>query len=202
MINWPKCGNDIYLNIIELSKTDREAALKEAKLHSLRFVYYIQTVLGFRNLGIADDEYPTADHLPMIPYHRESRRVEGLIDLNVNDLINPYQNTLYRTGIAVGDYPIDHHHLKNPAAPKIDFIKIKVPSYSIPLGSLIPNNTDGIIVAEKSISVSNIVAGTTRLQPVVLLIGQAAGALATTAIKQGVTPAKVNIRLRATATVK
>ena len=196
MINWPKCGNDIYLNIIELSKKDREAALKEAKLHSLRFIYHLQTKLGFKHLGIADDEFPTADKLPMIPYHREARRLDGKVTLTVNDLIAPYQQktSLYRTGIAIGDYPIDHHHLKNPEAPQIDFINIKVPAYNIPLGALIPKNADGIIVAEKSVSVTNIVAGASRLQPVVLTIGQAAGALAAIAIKNNQQPAEVNIR--------
>jgi hypothetical protein len=196
MINWPKCGNDIYLNIIELSKKDRDAALKEAKLHSLRFIYHLQSKLGFKHLGIADDEFPTPDKLPMIPYHREARRLDGKVTLTVNDLAAPYQqkNSLYRTGIAIGDYPIDHHHLKNPNAPQIDFINIKVPAYNIPLGALVPKNTDGIIVAEKSISVTNIVAGASRLQPVVLTIGQAAGALAAIAIKNNQQPAQVNIR--------
>lgn len=196
MINWPKCGNDIYMNIIELSKKDREVALREAKLHSLRFIYHLQTKLGFKHLGIAADEFPTADGLPMIAYHRESRRLNGQVTLTVNDVMAPYQQktALYRTGIAVGDYPIDHHHLKNSDAPQIDFIRIKVPSYNIPLGALIPKNMDGIIVAEKSISVTNIVAGASRLQPVVLTIGQAAGALAAVAIKNGQQPAQVNIR--------
>ncbi|TKC65733.1 FAD-dependent oxidoreductase [Pedobacter hiemivivus] len=196
MINWPKCGNDIYLNIIELSKKDREAALREAKLHSLRFIYHLQTKLGFKHLGIANDEFPTADNLPMIAYHREARRLDGKVTLTVNDIAAPYQQktNLYRTGIAIGDYPIDHHHLKNPEAPQIDFINIKVPAYNIPLGSLIPKNADGIIVAEKSVSVTNIVAGASRLQPVVLTIGQAAGALAAVAIKNNLQPAQVNIR--------
>jgi hypothetical protein len=196
MINWPKCGNDIYLNVIELSKKDREAALKEAKLHSLRFIYHLQTKLGFKHLGIADDEFPTADKLPMIPYHREARRLDGKVTLTVNDITAPYQQktNLYRTGIAIGDYPIDHHHLKNPEAPQIDFINIKVPAYNIPLGALVPKNADGIIVAEKSVSVTNIVAGASRLQPVVLTIGQAAGALAAIAIKNNQQPAQVNIR--------
>lgn len=196
MINWPKCGNDIYMNIIELSKKDREAALREAKLHSLRFIYHLQAKLGFKHLGIADDEFPTADKLPMIPYHRESRRLDGQVTLTVNDVMAPYQQktSLYRTGIAVGDYPIDHHHLKNTDAPEIDFIRIKVPSYNIPLGALIPKNAEGIIIAEKSISVTNIVAGASRLQPVVLTVGQAAGALAAVAIKNGQQPAQVNIR--------
>lgn len=196
MINWPKCGNDIYLNIIELSKKDRAAALKQAKLHSLRFVYHLQTKLGFKHLGIADDEFPTADKLPMIPYHREARRLDGKVTLTVNDVAFPYQQktSLYRTGIAIGDYPIDHHHLKNADAPQIDFINIKVPSYNIPLGALIPKNSQGIIVAEKSISVTNIVAGASRLQPVVLTVGQAAGALAAVAIKNNQQPEQVSIR--------
>lgn len=196
MINWPKCGNDIYLNIIESTEKEREKALEEAKLHTLRFVYYLQTELGFRNLGIAEDEFPTKDNLPMIPYHRESRRLKGLATLTVNHVADPYgqEEALYRTGIAVGDYTIDHHHLKNPEAPKIDFIKIKVPSYNVPLGALIPKDTDGLIVAEKSISVTNIVNGATRLQPVVLGLGQAAGALASVCIKNNIQPKDVNIR--------
>ncbi len=196
MINWPKHGNDIYLNLIEKTPKERTEALKEAKLHTLRFVYYLQTVMGLKHLGLADDEFPTADHLPMIPYNRESRRLKGKVDLTLPLVAQPYQQkeAYYRTGVAVGDYTIDHHHLKNPSAPAIDFVKIKVPAYNVPLGSLVPANTKGLIVAEKSIGVSNIVAGATRLQPVVLGIGQAAGALAAVAIKNNVDPAEVNIR--------
>lgn len=194
MINWPKSGNDFYLNIIENTPTEREQALKAAKLHSLRFIYYLQTALGYKHLGIADDEFPTTDKLPMIPYHRESRRVKGEAVLTVNEVSRPYDRTLYRTGVAVGDYTIDHHHDKNHDAPKIDFVKIRVPSYNIPLGSLIPKGVDGLIVAEKSISVTNIVNGATRLQPVVLGIGQAAGALAAISLQQNIAPRLVEIR--------
>lgn len=194
MINWPKSGNDFYLNIIEHTPTEREQALKAAKLHSLRFIYYLQTALGYKHLGIADDEFPTTDKLPMIPYHRESRRVKGEAVLTVNEVSIPYEKTLYRTGVAVGDYTIDHHHEKNPAAPKIDFVKIRVPSYNVPLGSLIPKGVEGLIVAEKSISVTNIVNGATRLQPVVIGIGQAAGALAAVSLQQHIQPRQVAVR--------
>jgi hypothetical protein len=196
MINWPKCGNDIYLNIIEKTPAERAEALKEAKLHSLRFLYYIQTVLGYKHLGIAEDEYPTKDKLPMIPYHRESRRIKGLVTLSLPYVAEPYEQelSLYRTGIAVGDYPIDHHHLKNSDAPPIDFVKIKVPSYNVPMGSLIPEGVDGLVVAEKSISVTNIVNGATRLQPVVLQLGQAAGIVAALAVKESKQPSQLNVR--------
>ena len=43
---------------------------------------------------------------------------------------------------------------------------------------LIPEKIDNFIVAEKSISVTNIANGTNRLQPVILQIGQAVGVMA------------------------
>ncbi|SFT91955.1 FAD dependent oxidoreductase [Algoriphagus locisalis] len=196
MINWPNCGNDYYLNIVEMNPEERKVALEEAKQASLRFTYYIQNELGYKNLGIAEDEYPTSDDLPMIPYHRESRRYYGLVDFTLPYVRTPYEapKPLYRSGVVVGDYTIDHHHKKNPNAPAIEFIKIRVPSYTIPLGSLIPKEHPALILAEKSISVSNIVNGATRLQPVVLGIGQAAGVLASVAIKENKNLKGVSIR--------
>jgi hypothetical protein len=196
MINWPNCGNDHYVNLVELSAKDRAIEIEKAKQTTLRFVYYIQQELGYKHLGLAEEEYPTVDHLPMIPYHRESRRFVGLVDFTLPFVIHPYEapSPLYRTGIAVGDYTIDHHHKKNPEAPAIDFIKIRVPSYNVPLGALIPKNHPALILAEKSISVSNIVNGATRLQPVVLGIGQAAGVLAAVALEEKKPLAEVSIR--------
>ena len=195
MINWPKNGNDIYLNIIAKTPAQREEELKKAKLHTFRFIYYIQTVLGYKNLGLSD-EFGTKDNLPKIPYYRESRRLDGVVNLAVHYLEKPYEqvNPLYRTGVIVGDYTIDHHHLKNADAPNIEFIKIRIPSYNVPLGALVPKNLSNFIVAEKSIAVSNIVAGATRLQPVVLEIGQAAGTLAALSIINNQEIKNINIR--------
>lgn len=175
MINWPNCGNDYFVDWPNMNPDQRAAALEKAKEFTQGFVYYIQEELGFSNLRLAD-EFPTKDHFPMIPYDREARRAKGKVFLTVDHLERPYDHTYYRTGVAVGDYPIDHHHDKNPEAPEIAFINIKVPSYTIPLGALIPERVTNLIMAEKNISVSNIVNGATRLQPVVLGIGQAAGA--------------------------
>ncbi len=196
MINWPNCGNDFYLNVANTPPAERRLLLEAARQHTLQFVYFIQHELGYRQLGIAEGEYPTADGLPLIPYYREAARIRGLVRLTVNHLISPYHQpeALYRTGIAVGDYPIDHHHKKNPAAPPIDFINIKTPSFNLPLGALIPPDFPNLIAAEKSISVSNIVNGATRLQPVVMGIGQAAGTLAALAVQLGVPTGQVPVR--------
>lgn len=194
MLNWPASGNDFYLNVTEEDQETRNKKYAAAKNHTLQFIYFIQKDLGYKNLGLATDEFPTADKLALIPYNRESRRMKGLVRFNNNQLANPFENknTLYRTGIAVGDYPVDHHHHKNEAAPKIKFTHVN--SYNIPLGALIPEKTDGLIAAEKNISVSNIANGTTRLQPVVLLTGQAAGALAAYCVKNEKQPRNANIR--------
>jgi hypothetical protein len=194
MLNWPNNGNDTYLNIVQMSAVDRAAAAETAKQTTLRFIYFIQQQLGFKNLGLAIDEFPTTDRLALMPYHREGRRVKGLVRLTINEIAKPFEGIpLYRTGISVGDYPIDHHHKKNPLAPQhLDFYP--VPSYNIPLGALIPATTDGLVIAEKGISVSNVANGTTRLQPCVLLTGQAAGVLAALSVLQKKKPRQVKVR--------
>ena len=195
MINWPNRGNDIYLNMVEMDEANRQSELVKAKEQTLRFIYFIQHQLGFKSLGLADDEFPTHDKLPLIPYHRESRRVKGLVRFDVKHIAKPFESSipLYRTGIAVGDYPIDHHHKKNIKAPQhLDFYP--VPSFNIPLGSLIPQHVSGLIIAEKSISVSNVVNGTTRLQAIALLIGQAAGTIAALSVQQNLDAQEIPVR--------
>lgn len=179
MINWPIDGNDFYVNAIEMTPEQRREAFERAKNFTLCFVYFIQTELGMKNLALADDEFPTEDRMPFFPYHRESRRIEGEAFFTVDAAARPYESNHYRTGIAVGDYAVDHHHYRHPqwqTLPDLHFYPI--PSYNVPLGVLLPKDEDGLIVAEKSVSVSNLVNGTTRLQPVVMQLGQAAGALA------------------------
>jgi len=194
MLNWPNKGNDTYINMVEMSAADRRAAIKISKQTTLRFIYFIQHQLGFKNLGLATDEFGTADCFALMPYHREGRRLKGLARLTINEIAKPFAGLpLYRTGISVGDYPIDHHHKKNPLAPQhLDFYP--VPSYNVPMGALIPKTIDGLVVAEKGISVSNVVNGTTRLQPVVMLTGQAAGVLAALSVLQNKQPRYISVR--------
>ena len=193
LINWPNYGNDTYIPFNNLV-TEYDQSLKKAKETTKRFIYFIQHQLGYKNLGLADDEFLTSDKLPYIPYIRESRRVKGLVRFNLNHITHPFNeiNHLYRTGIAVGDFPIDIHHTKNANMPHINLQNI--PSFNVPLGSLMPFQHSKIIVAEKSISVSNIVNGCTRLQPVVMLIGQAAGVLAAECVIKNSYPQDINLR--------
>ena len=191
MLNWPKNGNDFYMNLVETKPIDRAARYDSAIQHTLGFIYFLQTKLGFKNIGLATDEVNGG--LAYIPYNREGRRVKGMVRFNLNHIDKPYDYTLYRTGIAVGDYPVDHHHGAHAGVtPPIPFPKI--PAFNIPLGALIPKGIDGLIVCEKGISVSNIANGCTRLQPVVMLTGQAAGIVAAQCITSHIQPSAVNVR--------
>lgn len=195
LLNWPLHGNDFYANVSELPENERLALYEKAKNKTRCFIYYIQTELGYKHLGFPDDEFPNGDGLALMPYHREGRRIHGLVRLTVNDILAPVNrqaSAVNRTGIAVGDYPIDHHHKERPDAPVIDFPP--VPSFSIPAGCLIPHDVDDLLIADKSISVSNIVNGASRLQPVILQVGQAAGIMAAMSVKQGVSPKQLKVR--------
>lgn len=194
MLNWPNFGNDYYVNPVPLSREERQMAYEKAKQQTLRFIYYLQNELGFDHLGIADDEFPTQDGLALYPYHREGRRIDGLVWFTLNHLQDPYAvaNPLYQTGVAVGDYPVDHHHDKNPDAPELSFPP--VPSFTIPAGSLIARDVPGVLIADKAISVTNLANGSTRLQPVILQVGQVAGLMGAMAAQQGVAPHELSVR--------
>lgn len=195
MINWPIEGNDFYVDMIDMSPEERTRAIEQAKHHSLCFLYFIQHELGLNTLSLADDEFPTDDLLPLIPYHRESRRTEGEVRFLLNHIVAPYDYTLYRTAIGVGDYPVDQHHTRYTGWEELPNLYFhSIPSYGLPMGTLLPKGVDGLIVAEKSISVSNIVNGTTRLQPVVMQIGEAAGIIAALASTRGIEPREVAVR--------
>ena len=199
MINWPIYGNDYYVNTIEMTPEERNEAYAKAKNFTLQFIYFIQTELGKKNLGIADDVFPTEDGMALMPYHRESRRIAGEAFFTVDAAASPYEYKYpyYRTGVAVGDYAVDHHHFRHPDwrnLPDLEFYPI--PSFNVPMGVMLPeqDNVSNLIVAEKSVSVSNLINGATRLQPVVMQLGQAAGVIAALSQYQGADVKDVSVR--------
>ena len=194
MLNWPQGGNDIWIEYIDMSPEERAEAFKKAKLRTLGYIYYLQTELGFSYIGLADDVYPTEDRLPFFPYFRDARRIAGRDTMTVESAKRPYDFDLYTRAVAVGDYPVDHHHKQHPRHEELAHLWFgKIPSFSVPLGVVIPIDTDNFLVADKAMSSSWEMNGSTRLQPVVMGVGQAAGALAAIAVKKGVKPHEVPV---------
>jgi len=200
LLNWPFRANDYRFTNRELYEkpSSREHHFKSAKELTLSYIFYIQTKLGHPEWGLADDEFPTKDKLPFIPYIRESRRMKGkylMVEKDVVSCPDSFRPPLQKSSIAVGDYFLDHHHSAFFNDPE-DRLEEKLPAnapFQVPYESLIPENVKGFIAAEKSISVSHIVNGCTRLQPVVMLIGQAAGAAAALSSAKKTDPSELNI---------
>ena len=70
----------------------------------------------------------------------------------------------------------------------------KTGPFTVPYGVLIPSEVDGLVLAEKNISVSRLANGAIRLQPITMLTGQAAGTLSSLSAKKNIQPRFVDVR--------
>ncbi|MBL9133987.1 MAG: FAD-dependent oxidoreductase [Verrucomicrobiaceae bacterium] len=188
---------------------------REGIYKTLGALYYFQHELGV-NWSLAEDEgYDTpynrakmkalnlrpdlekiAVHLPQQPYVRECRRIIGVQTLTAHDLGRFEHAKHVRTSVAMGDYFMDLDHGKTAHAIEPDLDAGELPTgggpFQVPFEVFIPEKIDGFIPAEKNISQSRIANGATRLQPITMLTGQAAGTIAALAVKQGVQPRALN----------
>ena len=204
MINWPVHGNDYAENLGRLLDPHmRHEFLLECRFWSQNFASFIQKQLG-RRYGLAEQVFSSSFALgayALHPYYRESRRLVGVSTLREQDIL-PIAGgrvaSLNRDAIAIGNYPNDHHY------PGIDF-QLQPKSirwggrwtgtpFTIPYSCLIPAQTDGLLVCEKNISVSHLANGATRLQPVVMGIGQAAGMAAALCVELNLSPRNLPVR--------
>jgi hypothetical protein len=200
LLNWPHHANDfpVTRRFFE-DRYVRHQRLQDAKRHTLQFVKYLQTELGHPEWQIATDEYPTDDHLPPIPYLRESRRMVNDDVMTQQDVVptgdNPRAPTI-DNAIAVGDYFLDHHHAKAHLPPGYRLAETYPDNapFQVPPSVFFPDTDDpSVLVGEKSIAVSHIVNGCTRLQPVVMLMGQALGAYAALGTRKNTAPRDVAV---------
>src|ERR1700744_5591222 len=146
---------------------DKDELYKISRLRTLGLVYYLQTELGYKNLGV-DDQFDTPDHLPLVPYIISARPAKGVVRMVADDIYKPYdrESKLYRTSIAVGD------------AIPVGNTEKAFPAYSIPLGSIVLKDVDNLLITEKALSVSQQVDGSTINPAVQMTLGQGVGATA------------------------
>ena len=200
------------------SEADRRAFLQEARWHSQGFAYWIQKNLGARyglapqafpvlppglgdHLGVSGTGTLGGGAYALHPYYREGRRLRGLVTVREQDLLPDSQTQIAPlprdssgqiTAIALGNYPNDHHYPSGdialaPKACRWGGRWTGTP-FALPYGCLVPADTDGLLVCEKNISVSHMANGATRLQPLVLALGQAAGMAAALCLERGCQP--------------
>ena len=147
-------------------------------------------------------------NFPLIPYVREGRRAIGPKTLTAKDIKRVLaadgktymSQTAFQASVAVGDYPDDLHNCKTSPDLETSMESLSdIPesnvagSFQVPLEVFLPMTAsnqyvDGFLVAEKNLSTSRLANGATRLQPITMNTGQAAGAIAALAVKNGKQP--------------
>lgn len=213
-----KLGEKYGLPVSYLEDRNLRARLeRDALIKTLHFIYYMQNELG-ESWSIDENEYGElqeaakdlpdewkiiARHLPPVPYVRESRRGVGEKTLTSQELFNnslSYKdgrgNHEFQDAIAIGCYHLDLHHtdiesdMESDIGEKQAYIEQHRPhgNFQVPMNILIPRNVDGLILAEKNLSMSRLVAGALRLQPITMMTGQAAGALAAISVSRNIQP--------------
>ncbi|MBQ6972283.1 MAG: FAD-dependent oxidoreductase [Synergistaceae bacterium] len=216
-----KLGDKYGLPVSYLEDRILRARLeRDALIKTLHFIYYMQNELGeawsvdeneYGELQEAAKDLPDewkiiARHLPPVPYVRESRRGTGnhvLVSRELFENSLSYKdgrgNNEFQDAIAIGCYHLDLHHtdieadMEAELGEKQAYIEQHRPhgNFQVPMNILLPRNIDGLILAEKNLSMSRLVSGALRLQPITMMTGQAAGALAAVAVTRNIQPRDV-----------
>jgi hypothetical protein len=199
-----------------------QAALeREMRSHSLAFLRALQESSGgwlqpAPVFPAGEDPHAEAldgpSPLALMPYWREGRRLVGLELVREQDLLPeplagqpaaariaplPRLADGRANAVAVGNYPNDHHYPGDdwPLAPKSCRWggRWSGTPFTIPYGALVSAELENLLAADKDFSCTHMANGATRLQPLILNIGQAAGAAAALCLARGIPPAELPV---------
>lgn len=189
LVNYPQI--DYFLedlsNVADYEKKRRVVA--EAKQLSLSFLYWLQTEAGFQGLKLRKDIVGTTDGLAKMPYVRESRRIKSeftVLEQHVSKTCRPDEiyAEKFADSVGIGFYRIDLH----PTVGGDNYLDVEALPFQIPLGALIPRETENLLAACKNIGTTHITNGCYRLHPVEWNIGEAAGNLAAFCLENSLSP--------------
>ncbi|MRR31827.1 FAD-dependent oxidoreductase, partial [bacterium] len=173
---------------------------------SLSLLYWMQTEAprsdggtGLKGLRLRADIMGTEHGLAKYPYIRESRRIKAeftVVEQHVSTEARMAETGLARDqvkaavfpdSVGIGCYRIDLH----PSTGGDNYIDVSSLPFQIPLGALIPRETENLLAGCKNLGVTHITNGCYRLHPVEWNIGEAAGALAAFAVSNRKAPREV-----------
>ncbi len=221
MLNWPLQGNDWHQGLaaaFQPDSPDFDGLLLAMRTHSEAFLEgLISATDGWFQPGpafpLAEDPLASGrlkgpSALALMPYWREGRRLVGLEVVIEQQLLPsgpgeaiaplPLDGDGAISSIAVGNYPNDHHY------PGPDWSlaakscrwggRWSGTPFCIPYGALVSAGIDNLLAADKCFSSSHMANGATRLQPLILNIGQAAGLAAALCWQAKIPPAALPVR--------
>ncbi len=223
MLNWPLAGNDWHGGLQRAFAVDGRPGEVPADLaadmrgHSEAFADALMAVSQGRLARAAI--FPTPEEavagaleggqdLALMPYWREGRRLVALQTVLEQHLLPagpgasiaplPLEANGAPAAIAVGNYANDHHYPRPdwPLAPKSCRWggRWSGTPFAIPYGALVSASIGNLLAADKAIGVSHMANGATRLQPLVLNLGQAAGLAAALCVGRGILPGALPVR--------
>ncbi|HLK62261.1 MAG TPA: FAD-dependent oxidoreductase [Bryobacteraceae bacterium] len=203
------------------TRTDAIGQAKIKTLNFLYYLQDPQG-LNSQHWAIADDEFAgitTPDDysdqvprpfkaiealMPPFPYVRESRRLQAMTMLTANGIRRTlsadgqWRGPVWPTGIALGDYTTDFHNCNwdgtfEPwSGDKAADVGMASGPFQVPFESFIPVSVDGFLAAEKNLGLSRVANSALHLQPSVISMGQAAGAIAALSARDHVPPRRVS----------
>jgi hypothetical protein len=182
-LGWQSDGT-VLVNALQIYDVDGTDATSLAEAHAqavkeLPFVvqFLRASIPGFAKAALVD----AAPHL----YVRETRHVEGLYRMTAEDIRDSRD---FPDRIAVASYPIDlHPYGKGQMNP----YRVSRRVYAIPFRILIPLHVDHLMVVGKPVSAAYAAAGSLRMMPTGMSMGEAAGEAAVLAISSKTTPTRI-----------
>jgi hypothetical protein len=222
MLNWPLSGNDWHGGLDRAFDAGTPAGEVRADLaadmqgHSRAFAEALMAISEGRLApasvfpGLVEAAAGALSgplDLALMPYWREGRRLWAMETVIEQHLLPqgpgasiamlPSNAPGQTTAIAVGNYANDHHYPGDdwPLAPKSCRWggRWTGTPFTIPYGALVSCGVGNLLAADKAIGVSHMANGATRLQPLVLNLGQAAGLAAALCVRRGLLPADLPV---------
>ncbi len=179
--------NTLHFNttrIIKLDPTDMFAVTKaeiEAKEQIYEMFDFLKNnIPGFENSRIIS----TASEIGI----RESRMIDGEYTLTGKEIIKCAK---FSDSIATGNYDVDIHNPEGEGTSHYYFPAGEY--YEIPYRTLIPKNSENLLVAGRCISVDHEAQASIRIMPIVCTLGQAAGTAVAIAKRENINISKINI---------
>jgi len=142
--------------------------------------------------GFPKDEFVDSHFRPWQIYVREGRRIEGLYRPTEHDGdADPTTGKakVHPDSIAVAEYAFDCHgvHKYDPAHPGVreGYHYVKHAPFGLPYGVMVPKTVDGLLVPV-ACSSSHVAYQSIRMEPLFMVLGEAAGIAAHMAVEKDV----------------
>ena len=185
------CGNDYrFGRLVGVSRSERQIHLQRGRDRAQAYVHFLQTHESI-SLNPRRDLTWTPDGIALEPYIREARRGIALTTIRHEDVAQKFfpgqvRARSFEDSVGIGQYHyMDMHPNDAPGHVDLKDGHAALP-FTIPLGALVPIQTDGLILSAKSLGTTHITNSAYRMHGTEWAIGEAGGHLAALALAQGI----------------